>query len=150
MKGIRRMALLALGTSLLHATGLPASHRQLPPELARAVAEFDRAQIAGDGKALGRLLTDDYVLVNSRLQVEDKADFISDYTVAGWKLSPFVVEQEIDRSWQDGAVLGGVVTLRGSSAGKPFEVRLRFADVWRKRAGRWQVIYTQAMRVPAS
>jgi len=68
--------------------------------------------------------------------------------VPGWKLRPFVVEQEIVRHWQDGAVLGGVATLQGSAEGKPFKARLRFADIWRKRDGRWQVIYTQAMRDP--
>lgn len=150
MKGIGLMTLLALGTSMLHAADIPAAHRQLPADLARAVAEFDRAQIEGDGAALARLLADDYVLVNSRLRVEDKADFIHDYTVPGWKLQPFVVEHEIIRHWQDGAVLGGVATLQGSAEGKPFKARLRFADIWRRRDGRWQVIYTQAMRVPES
>lgn len=149
MKDIRWLVLLALGSSWLHATDIPAAHRQLPVDLAQAVAAYDRAQIEGDGKALGRLLADDYVLVNSQLQVEDKAEFIRDCTAPGWKLQPFVVEQEIVRHWRDGAVLGGVATLQGTSEGKPFTARLRFADIWRKRDGRWQVVYTQAARDPA-
>lgn len=148
MQGIRMIWLLALSTSLLHAAGTPASHKQLPPDLARAVAEFDRAQINGDGNALGHLLADDYVLLNSRAKVENKVDFIRDYTAPGWKLMPYVVEDEIVRSWHDGAVLGGVATLQGTDEGNAFKVRLRFVDIWRKRDGRWQVIYTQAMRAP--
>jgi ketosteroid isomerase-like protein len=145
MKGTVLMAILAFGAASLHAA--PPSHAQLPADLAQAVAEFDRAQIKGDGHALARLLADDYVLVNSRAQLENKADFISDYTAPGWKLMPYVVEDETIRQWNDGAVLGGAVTLQGLSGGKPFKARLRFADIWRKRDGRWQVIFTQATRV---
>ena len=102
-----------------------APHASLPPALARAVAAFDRAQVEGDGAALQRLLADDYVLFNSRARVE----------------------HEVVRHWPGGAVLGGVATLEGSSDGKPFKARLRFADIWRERDGRWQVIFTQATRV---
>jgi ketosteroid isomerase-like protein len=129
-----------------HAT---APHAMLPPALAQAVAEFDRAQMRGDGAALGRLLADDYVLFNSRALVEDKAAFIRDYTAPGSSMKPFTVEDEVVRHWPGGAVLGGVVTLEGTSEGKPYKVRLRFADIWAERNGRWQVIFTEATRVPS-
>ena len=122
-------------------------HASLPRALARAVAAFDRAQVEGDGVALRRLLADDYVLFNSRARVENKADFIRDYTAPGYSLKPFTVEQEVVRYWPGGAVLGGVATLEGSSDGKPFKARLRFADIWRERDGQWQVIFTQATRM---
>lgn len=144
------IALLALAVAFhprgAHAT---APHAMLPPELAKAVAEFDRAQMQGDGAALQRLLADDYVLFNSRALVQDKASFIRDYTAPGYSLKPFTVDDEVVRHWPGGAVLGGVVTLEGSSGGKPYKVRLRFADIWRERGGQWQVVFTQATRVPS-
>jgi ketosteroid isomerase-like protein len=129
-----------------HAT---APHAMLPPALARAVAAFDRAQMQGDGAALGRLLADDYVLFNSRGLVEDKAAFIRDYTAPGTSMKPFTVEDEVVRYWPGGAVLGGLVTLEGTSGGKPYKVRLRFADIWAERDGRWQVVFTGATRSPS-
>jgi ketosteroid isomerase-like protein len=129
-----------------HATS---AHAMLPPALAKAVAAFDRAQMDGDGAALERLLADDYVLFNSRAQVEDKAAFIRDYTAPGFSMKPFTVEDEVVRYWPGGAVLGGVATLEGTSEGKPYKVRLRFADIWREHDGRWQVIFTEATRAPA-
>ena len=126
-----------------------APHPMLPPALAKAVAEFDRAQMQGDGAALGRLLADDYVLFNSRGLVEDKAAFIHDYTAPGTSMKPFTVEDEVVRHWPGGAVLGGVATLEGTSEGKPYKVRLRFADIWAERDGRWQVVFTEATRVPS-
>jgi hypothetical protein len=64
------------------------------------------------------------------------------------KQDPFTVEQPIEQVWEDGAVLGGVTTFSGTDSGKPFRARIRFVDVWIKRAGRWQVIYTQVSRLP--
>jgi ketosteroid isomerase-like protein len=138
---------IALAT-VAHDATATAPHPSLPPALAKAVAAFDRAQMEGDGAALQRLLADDYVLFNSRALVEDKADFIHDYTAPGYSLKPFTIEDEVVRYWPGGAVLGGVVTLEGTSEGKPFKVRLRFADIWRQRDGRWQVIFTEATRAP--
>ena len=132
-------------TPALYAT---APHAMLPPALAKAVAAFDQAQIHGDGAALQRLLADDYVLFNSQGKVENKQDFIRDYTTPGFTMKPFTVEQEVVRQWPGGAVMGGVATLEGTSDGKPYRVRLRFADIWGLRDGRWQVIHTSAMHLP--
>ena len=118
----------------------------LPPDLAKAVADYDAAQIKGDGAELKRLLADDYTLVNSSGSIENKAQLIADYTAPGYKLDPFVVKQPIEKVWADGAVMGGIATLSGTDDGKHFEVTLRFADIWAKRHGAWQVIYTHVSK----
>jgi ketosteroid isomerase-like protein len=124
-------------------------HAGLPADLRQAVADFDRAQLHSDAAELQRLLADDYVLYNSQGRVEGKADFIRDY--AGMKLQPFAVEDETIRVFGDAAVLAGVATLSGTdlASDEAFSVRLRFADVWRRRDGRWQVAFTQATRAAA-
>jgi hypothetical protein len=116
----------------------------LPADLATAAKAFDMAQVKGDGAALDRLLADDYLLVNSQGKSETKADFIRDYTAKGSSFAPFTIEKPVERVWAAGAVLGGVVDAHGTSGGKPYSVRLRFADIWAKRDGAWRVIYTQA------
>lgn len=121
---------------------------RVPPDLAAAVRAYDAAQVKGDRAALERWLADDYLLVNSRGIAEGKAELIRDYTAPGFRLDPFTVEQSIEQVWPGGAVMGGVATLSGTDGGKPYRVRLRFADVWAKRGGRWQVIHTDARRIP--
>ncbi len=118
----------------------------VPADLAARVRAYDDAQVRGDKAALEDLLADDYVLVNSRGQRQSKAQLIADYTKAGFHLEPFEVEEPVELVWRDGAVMGGVATLRGTDDGRAFEVRLRFSDVWARRAGQWRVIYTQASR----
>lgn len=139
---------MSLIAYLLMAAASPTHSPHVPPDLAAAVAAYDKAQVEGDRGELERWLADDYVLVNSRGQVEDKAKLIADYTAPGFKIEPFTVEQPVERVWKDGAVMGGVATLRGTDNGERFEVRLRFADIWAKRNGRWQVVYTHAAREP--
>jgi hypothetical protein len=118
----------------------------IPSDLAKAVKDYDQAQVNGNGSELQRLLADDYTLVNSGGQVETKAQLIADYTAPGYKIEPFTVLEPIEKAWGDGAVMGGVATLKGVDGGKPFSVTLRFADIWAKRNGKWQVIYTHVSR----
>jgi ketosteroid isomerase-like protein len=127
---------------------LAAAASHLPPDLAAAVAAYDKAQIDGDRAQLERWVADDYLLLNSSGKLETKAELIADYTAPGFDLEPFTVEQPVEKVWPDGAVMGGVATLRGTDGGKRYELRLRFADVWAKRGGRWQVVYTQVAKAP--
>jgi hypothetical protein len=121
----------------------------VPADLAKAVEDYDRAQINGDRAELERLLADDYTLVNSTGRIQNKSELIADYTAPGYRIEPFEVLEPVEKVWEDGAVMGGLVHLRGLDGGEPFAVTLRFADVWAKRSGRWQVIYTHVSRPPA-
>ena len=130
-------------------SGLAAA-TDLPADLAKAVKDYDHAQIKGDRPELQRLIADDYTLLNSAGHIEDKAKLIADYTAPGFELEPFVVREPVEKVWADGAVMGGIATLRGVDGGQKFEVTLRFSDIWAKRNGVWQVIYTHVSRVPSS
>jgi hypothetical protein len=127
---------------------LAAAAAHLPPDLAVAVAAYDKAQIDSNRAELERWLADDYLLINSSGKTETKAQLIADYTAPGFDLEPFTIEQPVEKVWKDGAVMGGIATLRGTDGGKRYEVRLRFADIWAKQNGRWQVVYTQVAKAP--
>lgn len=118
-----------------------------PPALDRAVANYDRAQTAGNRAALERLLADDYVLVSSSGDTEDKRAFVADLTAPDYHLAPFTVLRPVERTWNGGAIRGGVARLSGTAAGKPFQACLRFVDVWRHEASGWRVAYSQAARL---
>src|SRR5690349_1715251 len=115
---------------------------ELPADLAQAIHDYDEAQVDGNRPELERLVADDYTLVNSSGRVQNKAELIADYTTSGYKIEPFEILHPVEKVWSDGAVMGGIVKLRGIDGGKPFAVTLRFADIWAKRNGKWQVIYT--------
>jgi hypothetical protein len=140
---------LALAAAPALATDVPMpAYPGVPADLATAAIAFDRAQVKADGAALQGLLADDYLLVNSHDGRETKAQFIADYTAPDFSMDPFTIDDQVIKVWSHGAILGGVVTATGMSEGKPYSVRLRFSDVWARRGGRWQVIYTDAHRAP--
>jgi hypothetical protein len=147
------LGLYALAVAVLW-LGVPAvgsaAATTVPRDLAQAAADYDRAQIQGDRVALNRLLAEDYRLVNSGAEVETKAQFVAESSDPTFKLAPFVVTAPTEIVWNDGAVFAGEVRLIGTSAGKPFSTRIRFADVWARRDGRWQVVFTEVTPLPAS
>jgi ketosteroid isomerase-like protein len=121
---------------------------EIPADLAKAVKDYDEAQVHGNKSELQRLVADDYTLVNSTGRIQSKAELIADYTAPGYKIEPFKILEPVEKVWSDGAVMGGLVHLRGIDGGKPFAITLRFADIWAKRNGRWQVVYTHVSRPP--
>lgn len=126
----------------------PALAADLPPDLAKAVQDYDRAQFSNDIAALERLVDDDYVLVNSNASVEDKRQFLANFNLPGFKIEPYVIEQPVQKVWSDGAVIGGLVNLSWTQDGKHQTRRLRVAYVWAKRGGRWLATYAQVTRIP--
>lgn len=120
----------------------------VPADLRKAVEDYDHAQVKADGAELRRLVADDYVLVNSSGKVQNKSELIADYLTPGYKIEPFTVLEPVEKAWGDGAVMGGLVHLKGSSEGKAFFMTLRFADIWAKRNGKWQVVYTHVSVPP--
>jgi hypothetical protein len=139
---------LPIFAAALFAAAAVAAHAGLPPDLAKAAQDYDRAQVRCDKAELERLLAADYRLFNSGGQMQDKASFIADSTAPTFRMQPFKVEEPMERmEGDDLAFLGGVATLKGSSAGRPFTTHLRFMDVWARRDGRWVVVFTQATRV---
>jgi ketosteroid isomerase-like protein len=141
----RSMKLVAAGLLLCAAPALAA---ELPPDLARAVHDYDQAQFRNDIATLEHLVADDYLLVNSNATVENKQRFLADFNLPGFKIDPYVLEQPVTRVWGDGAIVGGIVHLGWTQDGKHQTRVLRVAYVWAKRGDRWEATYAQITRVP--
>ena len=139
---------MKLAAAILVLSAVPALAVELPPDLAKAVQDYDRAQIHNDIPTLERLVADDYVLVNSNATVENKQQFLADFSLPGFKIDPYVVEQPVEKMWGNAAVIGGLVHLSWTQDGKHQTRLLRVAYVWAKRNGHWQATYTQVTRVP--
>ena len=134
--------------ALLVTGAVPGLAADLPPDLAKASKEYDRANVAGDIPTLERLFADDYVLVNSDASVENKQQAIADFRMPGFKIDPYVSTHPVEIAWNDGAVIGGVVDLNWTQEGKHQQRLIRIAHVWAKRHGDWKMTYTQVTRVP--
>jgi hypothetical protein len=134
--------------ALLAAGAVPTIAAPLPPDLARAAKDYDRANTESDTATLERLFADEYMLVNSDASVENKQQAIADFRVPGFKIDPYVMTQPVEMAWDNGAVISGVVQLGWTQDGKHQQRLIRVAHVWAKRRGVWQMTYTQVTRVP--
>lgn len=151
---LARRALLAMAvtgpligcrTSIAEATR---AATDLPSDLVEAVRAYDHATISNDVAALAQLVRDDYMLVNSDSTLQDKQSYLKDFTVPGFKLDPYVLEQPISRVWDQSALVAGTVHLSWTLDGEHHTRLLRIAHVWTRQSGRWRMAYTQLTRVP--
>lgn len=135
---------------ILAATVLAAQpgRETLPPDLVTAIRDFDVAQVAADTATLARLVTDDYVLINSDASVDRKAKYLADFLLPGLRMNPYTVEDRIEKVWDGTAVITGLQRLSWTQDGLRYERVLRIVHVWTKRHGRWQATHTQLTRVP--
>ena len=120
----------------------------LPADLAQAVEAHNRATMDKDIAALGALVTDDYLLVNSDATTQDKLSYLADFEKPDFRIDSFTIEQPAYRIHGDTAMTGGVVTLGWTLAGRHESRRLRIAHMWVKQGGRWRIAYTQLTRIP--
>lgn len=107
------------------------------------------AQLKANRPELERLRADDYTLAGSNGKNETKAESIADLVAPGRTTTYVAITRQVRKAWSNGAALGGMVDARGRDHGRPFVMRARFVDVWAKRNGRWQVIFTQIDDVSA-
>lgn len=142
----------ALGTWIFCAAAiaLPAhagpevgDYRALPQDLAAAATAYDVAQYKTDRQGLELWLADDYVIVGLDGKSQTKAQTITGSLDPEHKTAYVAISKQVYRFWQDGAALGGIVDAKGTDHGKPFTLHAQFVDVWAKRNGRWQVVFTQ-------
>jgi hypothetical protein len=109
---------LKLAAAILVLSAVPALAAELPSDLAKAVKDYYQAQFHNDVPALKRLVSDDYVLVNSDATGENKQKVLADHSLPGFKIDPYVVEQPVDKVWGNAAVIAGLVHLSWTRDGK--------------------------------
>jgi len=113
----------------------------------RADAARLAAMMAGDGAALGRVLSEEVVFVHSDGRREVKADYIRNLT-AGDTAYADVKTSDL----QARQIATEVVVLTGGQEMKKklgptwSEIKLRFLSVWRNEAGTWRMVAWQSMR----
>jgi ketosteroid isomerase-like protein len=140
------------GTAVLAATLILAPAQAKPRDDVadiRAFADaFDAAQIAQDRAALDRMVADDLVFIDGSGKHYGKAFFIDGWTGADDDYDPVALQDRVILPLGAGTGLASAETiLSGRSAGKPFRVRIRFTDIFKRHGDSWQAIYIQVTRM---
>jgi ketosteroid isomerase-like protein len=100
-----------------------------------------------DADTIARLEDETYTLTNSHGEVSKRADDIADAKKREIRYSEFRNHDTSVRLYGDAAVVLGITSLRGTSAGKPFELDVRFTDTYVRRADGWRIAASHASRI---
>ena len=144
--------LLAAILALLYYTpGVSHAEEPAVPAVLRADGSRLQAMMAGDGAALGRVLSDELVFVHSDGRVESKADYVKNL-MAGDTAYTNATTSELRtmKPSSDVVVLIGRQDMRKRLGATWSEITLRFLSVWRNEGGTWRMVAWQSMRPAGS
>jgi ketosteroid isomerase-like protein len=112
-------------------------------ELLEWEKDFEKAVMSNDADAIGKFLPDDWVIVGPDGNFIDRARFLG--VIKSGKLSHDLMESEDAkvRSYGDSAVLTALTRTKAKFMGQEFTTQERATDVFVKRDGRWQCVFSQ-------
>jgi ketosteroid isomerase-like protein len=117
-------------------------------ELLRLEKEFAEAIVSNDAAMIGRLLADDWIIVDPDGRIIDKSRFLE--VVESGALSHEKMESDDVRVriYENTAVVTALTTSKGKFMGQDFTSIERATDVFVKQNERWQCVFTQLSRSP--
>ena len=117
-------------------------------ELLTLEKAFAEAIVKNDLEGIGRLVTDDWIIIDPNGEIVDRARFFE--VIKSGALTHDMMESEDFRVrvYADSAVVTGVTRTKGKFMGQEFSTQERATDVFVRRAGRWQCVLTHLTRFP--
>jgi len=117
-------------------------------ELLTLEETFAEAIVKNDLEGIGRLVADDWIIIDPNGEVVDRARFFE--VIKSGALTHDMMESEDFRVrvYGDSAVVIGVTRTKGKFMGQEFSTQERATDVFVKRDGRWQCVLTHLTRFP--
>ena len=119
----------------------------LHEELIAADRAMQRAVLERDVTGFAAFLSDDYLLVDSRGRVHDKAAVLRDLADPEMHLVVNGTEDHRVRVHGDLVIVIAVLQQRGVDHGVPYDLPVRFTDLWMRRDGRWVCVSAHASRL---
>ncbi len=101
----------------------------------------------GDLANLERLLAADFVLVGTDASVQPRAQAMSEVQAGEPRYDVFRNHDMTARVYGNAAVVQGVTTLEGTSAGKRFALDVRFTDTLVRTGGKWRIVVSHVTRI---
>ncbi len=115
-------------------------------ELLKLEKEFAEAIVRNDLESIGRLVTDDWIIIDPNGEIVDRPRFFE--VIKSGALMHDLMESEDFRVrvYGDSAVVSAVTRSKGKFMGQEFSTQERATDVFVKRDGRWQCVLTHLTR----
>src|SRR6267378_8365720 len=116
--------------------------REAQEEILGLEREFGDAMLHNDADAIGRFLSDDWIIIDPDGGVIDKSRFHDVIKSGALKHEAMDSEDIRVRTYPDSATVTAVTSTKSKYLGKEFSTRERATDVFVKKNGRWQCVLT--------
>lgn len=115
-------------------------------ELLKLEKEFAEAIVKNDLEGLGRVVTDDWIIIDPNGEIVDRARFFD--VIKSGALTHDIMESEDFRVrvYGDSAVVTAITSTKGKFMGQEFSTHERATDVFVRRNGRWRCVLTHLTR----
>jgi ketosteroid isomerase-like protein len=121
-----------------------AAEQEVEDALHAGCAAFER----GDVAFLEAFLGDGFTLTNGSGEVTSREQTLDEVRRREPRYDVFRNSRMRVRLYGDTALVLGITTVKGSSAGQSFAAELAFTDTLLKRGGRWVIVASHASRAP--
>src|SRR5436853_6503185 len=101
---------------------------------------FGEAMIRNDADAIGRLLSDDWIIIDPDGGVIDRSRFLAVIKSGALKHEAMDFEDIRVRTYPNTAIVTAVTSTKSDYLGKEFKTRERATDVFVEKDGRWQCV----------
>jgi ketosteroid isomerase-like protein len=135
----RTLALLLLALTISCQT----KRTDVRQELLKVETDFAKAVISNDADAIGKFLGDDWEIIDPDGNIVDKPRFLR--VIRSGTLTHELMESEgmNVRSYGSSVIVTALTRTKGKFAGQEFTTQERATDVFVKRNGRWQCVFSQ-------
>jgi ketosteroid isomerase-like protein len=145
----RKWAVLVCGCLLAAGSAIGvAGAKPSPADDKKAVAaldvEYQAAVKVNDAATMGRILADDFILVEGDGSVSTKADLLKEARSKRIHYEHQDGSEQTVRVWSDTAVVTAKLWGKGTDAGKAFDWTLWYSDTYVRTAGGWKYVFGQA------
>ena len=115
-------------------------------ELLKLEKEFTAAIVGNDPEAIGRFVTDDWIIINADGEIIDKERFLG--VIKSGTLTHEMMESDDIRVrfHGDSAVVSALTRTKGKFMGQEFSTHERATDFFVRLNGQWRCVLTQLTR----
>lgn len=112
-------------------------------ELLKLEKEFTAAVVKNDPEAIGRFVTDDWIIINADGGIIDKERFLG--VIKSGTLTHEMMQSDDMRVhvYRYSAVVTALTRTKGKFMGQEFTTHERSTDVFVRRDGQWRCVLTQ-------
>jgi ketosteroid isomerase-like protein len=112
-------------------------------EILKLEKEFADSIVKNDPEAIGRFVTDDWIIINADGGIIDRKRFLE--VIKSGTLTHEMMESDDIRVrvYGDSAVVSALTRSKGKFMGREFTTHERSTDVFVRRDGRWRCVLTQ-------